>query len=68
MADDNGPPMTIAMVVLTIVSLLFMVLRFYCKQALSTKLGLDDIVLGVSWVRLLWRCKSALLWVRLTTG
>jgi hypothetical protein len=50
MADDNGPPMTITMVVLTIVSLLFMTLRFYCKQALSTKLGLDDVVLAFSWV------------------
>jgi hypothetical protein len=50
MADDNGPAMTITMVVCAAVSLVFMSLRFYCKQALSTKLGVDDIVLAVSWV------------------
>jgi len=50
MAGDNGPPMTITMVVCTVASFLFMSLRFYCKQALSTKLGLDDAVLAFSWV------------------
>lgn len=53
MADDNGPPMTIVMVVLTVVSLIFMVLRFYCKLALSTNnsAGIDDVVLAFSFVR-----------------
>ena len=51
--DDNGPAMTITMVVCAVVSLLFLSLRFYCKAALSTKLGLDDIVLGISWVSFL---------------
>ncbi|KAK5658143.1 hypothetical protein OQA88_2116 [Cercophora sp. LCS_1] len=50
MADDNGPPMTITMVVCTVASFFFMALRFYCKQMLSTKLGVDDAVLAFSWL------------------
>ncbi|KAK4225936.1 hypothetical protein QBC38DRAFT_248820 [Podospora fimiseda] len=49
-ADNNGPAMTITMVVCTVFSFLFMALRFYCKQTLSTKLGLDDAVLAFSWI------------------
>lgn len=49
MADDNGPPMTITMVVCTVVSFIFMCLRFWCKQSMSTKVGLDDAVLALSW-------------------
>ncbi|KAK4235979.1 hypothetical protein C8A03DRAFT_36166 [Achaetomium macrosporum] len=48
--DDNGPPMTIAMVVCTVASFCFMSLRFYCKQALGTKVGIDDAVLAFSWL------------------
>jgi hypothetical protein len=51
--DDNGPPMTITMVVCTVASFCFMSLRFYCKQALGTKVGIDDAVLALSWVCLL---------------
>jgi hypothetical protein len=54
MADDNGPPMTITMVVCTVVSFIFMSLRFYCKQSMSTKVGLDDAILALSWVRYLF--------------
>ncbi|KAK3986105.1 hypothetical protein QBC44DRAFT_297666 [Cladorrhinum sp. PSN332] len=50
MADNNGPPMTITMVVCTVASFLFMALRFYCKQALSKKLAIDDAVLAFSWI------------------
>ena len=50
MADDNGPPMTITMVVCTAVSFIFMSLRFYCKHMLATSLGWDDGVLVLSWV------------------
>ncbi|KAK4159209.1 hypothetical protein QBC43DRAFT_327629 [Cladorrhinum sp. PSN259] len=56
MANDNGPPMIISMVVCTVASFLFMSLRFYCKQALSTKLGLDDAVLALSWILFLVFC------------
>lgn len=54
MADDNGPPMTITMVVCTVVSFIFMCLRFYCKQSMSTKVGLDDAILALSWVQYLF--------------
>jgi hypothetical protein len=52
MADDNGPAMTITMVVCTIVSFIFMCLRLWCKQNMSSKVGFDDAVLALSWVRL----------------
>lgn len=38
------------MAVCTIVTFLFMGLRFYCKHYLGTKLALDDLVLAFSWV------------------
>jgi hypothetical protein len=71
MADDNGPPMIIVMVVLTAVSLIFMTLRFYCKLALSdsSNAGIDDIVLVFSFVcfRCPWlscRVRLVLTWIR----
>lgn len=45
--------MKITMIVCTVVTLIFMSLRFYCKQYLGTKLAVDDFVLAFSWVRLL---------------
>ena len=50
MADDNGPPMTITMVVCTVISFVFMSLRFYCKLEADANLGIDDAVLALSWV------------------
>ncbi|KAK4033661.1 hypothetical protein C8A01DRAFT_19418 [Parachaetomium inaequale] len=49
MADDNGPAMTITMVVCTVVSFIFMCLRLWCKQNMSSKVGFDDAVLALSW-------------------
>jgi hypothetical protein len=53
MANDDGPPMIIVMVVLTTVSFIFMTLRFYCKLALGNttgSAGIDDMVLAFSFV------------------
>ncbi|KAL2163972.1 hypothetical protein VTH06DRAFT_3185 [Thermothelomyces fergusii] len=51
MADDNGPPMVITMVVCAVASFIFMSLRFYCKIVAGTKqsFGIDDAVLILSW-------------------
>lgn len=43
------------MIASAIATLLFMSLRFYCKQYLGTKLALDDLVLAFSWVRSLFQ-------------
>lgn len=48
----NAQAMTVTMAVSTILTFLFMSLRFYCKQYLGTKLALDDLVLAFSWVRI----------------
>ncbi|KAL2156647.1 hypothetical protein VTH82DRAFT_1392 [Thermothelomyces myriococcoides] len=52
MAYDNGPPMTITMVVCAVASFLFMSLRFYCKIIAGTRqsFGMDDAVLVFSWI------------------
>jgi hypothetical protein len=52
MADDNAPPMIITTVVLTSVATVLMCLRFWCKHQMSTKLGLDDVILLLAYVRL----------------
>ncbi|KAK1834418.1 hypothetical protein QBC39DRAFT_26557 [Podospora conica] len=50
MADDNGPPMVITMVVCTAASFVFMSLRFFCKHLMSTRLASDDAVLVLAWL------------------
>lgn len=51
MADaGNSQAMKVTMVICTIVTFMFMGLRFYCKQYLGTKLALDDLILAFSWV------------------
>lgn len=50
MAGGNAEAMRITMIVCTVVTLIFMTLRFYCKQYLGTKLAVDDFVLAFSWV------------------
>ncbi len=52
MVDSNVPAMTATMIVCGVVSLVFMSLRFYCKQVLGTRLALDDYVLFLSWLSL----------------
>ncbi|KAK0629553.1 hypothetical protein B0T17DRAFT_589293 [Bombardia bombarda] len=58
MADSsNVPAMMATMIVCIIASLVFMMLRFYCKQILSSsRLGLDDYVLVFSWILFLVFC------------
>lgn len=48
--SGNAQAMKITMIVCTVVTLIFMSLRFYCKQYLGTKLAMDDFVLAFSWV------------------
>ncbi|RWA13734.1 hypothetical protein EKO27_g1375 [Xylaria grammica] len=49
MAESNVLAMTVTMIVLSIVSFGFMLLRFYSKYLTRAMLGLDDIVLALSW-------------------
>ncbi|KAF2865260.1 hypothetical protein BDV95DRAFT_507702 [Massariosphaeria phaeospora] len=50
MADSNGPTIIVALWVLTIIPLLFMILRWFCKRRYSKLFGWDDWLLALSWV------------------
>ncbi|KAJ8113021.1 hypothetical protein OPT61_g4754 [Boeremia exigua] len=50
MAESNGPKIIVTLWVLTIIPLLFMLLRFYCKVRYSKVFGWDDTLLAVAWV------------------
>ncbi|KZF19790.1 hypothetical protein L228DRAFT_271109 [Xylona heveae TC161] len=49
-AGDNGPKIAVVMWVVTIVPLIFLALRVYCKWKLSKGIGWDDHVAIFSWV------------------
>ena len=51
MAETNGPKIIIALWSLTVIPLLFMLLRFYCKSKYSKPYSYDDILLAGAWVR-----------------
>ena len=50
MADSNGPKIIITLWILTILPLIFMLLRFYCKTRYSKLFGWDDTLLAIAWV------------------
>ncbi|KAL7906744.1 hypothetical protein GGI35DRAFT_93177 [Trichoderma velutinum] len=50
MPNSMAPAMNITMIVCSALSLIFMALRFYSKQLVSTKLGIDDAVLLFAWL------------------
>ncbi|KAF9699560.1 hypothetical protein EKO04_002643 [Ascochyta lentis] len=50
MADSNGTKTLVALWALTIIPLVFMLLRFYCKSKYSKPYGYDDMLLVGSWI------------------
>ncbi|KAH6638434.1 hypothetical protein C7974DRAFT_391600 [Boeremia exigua] len=50
MGDTNGPKIIVTLWVLTVLPLVFMLLRFYCKARYSKLFGWDDTLLAVAWV------------------
>jgi hypothetical protein len=52
--DSNAPQLVRVMIVMIVVPFMFMTLRFYCKVKYSGKLGWDDSILALSWVRILY--------------
>jgi hypothetical protein len=50
MAESNGPKIVVTLWVLTILPLMFMLLRIYCKARYSKLFGWDDILLALAWV------------------
>lgn len=54
MAVENvGPKVTIVMWVVTIVPLVIICLRVYCKFLINSRLGWDDWIVILSWVSVL---------------
>ncbi|KAK3314369.1 hypothetical protein B0H66DRAFT_504351, partial [Apodospora peruviana] len=53
MEETNGPRIVISLSIITSVSLVMMVLRFFCKARYSKKFGWDDHLLSASWICLL---------------
>lgn len=51
MADTAAPRIMIAMWIMTMASMIFMLLRFFCKHRYGKAVGWDDSFLGFSWVR-----------------
>ncbi|KAL2007978.1 hypothetical protein VTN00DRAFT_7960 [Thermoascus crustaceus] len=50
--DDEGPKVTIVMWVVTIVPLVIICLRVYCKFLIGSRLGWDDWIVILSWILL----------------
>lgn len=50
MVDSNGPKIIITLWILTILPLIFTLLRFYCKARYSKLFGWDDTLLAIAWV------------------
>ncbi|KAF2132990.1 hypothetical protein P153DRAFT_333811 [Dothidotthia symphoricarpi CBS 119687] len=50
MAESNGPTLAISLWTLTVIPLLFMILRIYSKTQHSKAFGLDDGLLALSWI------------------
>lgn len=50
MIESNGPKIITALWAMTVISLLFMGLRFFCKAAFAKRVGTDDAILLASWV------------------
>lgn len=48
--ETNGPRIVISLTVMTGISLLMMMLRFFCKARYGKRFGWDDHLLGASWV------------------
>ncbi|KAK1750344.1 hypothetical protein QBC47DRAFT_455275 [Echria macrotheca] len=53
MEETNGPRIVLSLAVMTGVSLLLMVLRFFCKARYDKRFGWDDHLLAASWITLL---------------
>jgi hypothetical protein len=58
--ENNGPQMAIATWSLAGVSAVFLAFRLYIRQS-QGKVWLDDVALGISWVR---EKKSQIVWLR----
>jgi hypothetical protein len=50
--ETNGPRIVISLSAVTGISLLMMILRFFCKARYTKRFGWDDHLLSASWVRL----------------
>ena len=48
--ETNAPKIVIALLALSTASLVFMVLRFFCKGRYSKQFGWDDYIIAFSWV------------------
>lgn len=48
--ETNAPKIVIALLALSTASLIFMVLRFFCKGRYSKQFGWDDYIVAFSWV------------------
>ena len=51
MVESNGPQILASLWAMTVVALLFVGLRFYCKTTTTKRFGVDDGLLLFSWVR-----------------
>ncbi|OSS49882.1 hypothetical protein B5807_05896 [Epicoccum nigrum] len=50
MADSNGPKIIITLWILTILPLISMLLRLYCKARYSKLFWWDDTLLAIAWI------------------
>jgi hypothetical protein len=51
MEETAAPKIVIGLAAITTISLVFLALRFYCKARYGKKLGWDDQIALISWVR-----------------